>query len=137
MRLFIQQDPNQRNDAADISCTIEQLKSIPPATATEIICENAIDYQVDRLSTIQELIAKLRYGGRLILTGIDVNEISRELINGTISIDDALSLLYSGKKSAGTALQMKQIFMKLGLEVVNCRVNNLHYYILARRNAKN
>lgn len=137
MRLFIQHDPNQRNDAADISCTVEQLKSIPSATVTEIICENALDYQVDRLSAIQELVSKLRYGGRLIMTGVDVNETSRELLNGTISIDEALSLLYGGKRSADSALRMKSIFTELGLEVVNCRVNNLYYYILVRRNAKN
>lgn len=136
MRVFIQRDANQRSDSADISCTIEQLKSVPPATATEIICENALDYQEDRLGTIQQLVSRLRYGGRIIITGVDVNEISRELLNGTISIDEALSLLYEGRKSADSAIRMKQIFTDIGLEVVNCRINNLCYYILARRNAK-
>lgn len=135
MRIFIQQHPEQRNDSADIVCNIEQLASIPAAVATEILCEDAADYSNNRVETLSNIISKLRYGGRLIITGVDINEVSREVLNKNISIDDAAALLYGGRQSVSSALKMRELFTSFGLEVVNCRIKNLHYYILAKRNA--
>lgn len=135
MRIFIQQNANQRNESADISCTLEQLSSIPAATATEILCEDALDYTENRIEALQNIISKLRYGGRLILTGIDVQELSRELLNKNVSIDEMSQLLYSGRQSATSVSKMTEVLSALSLIVVNSRIKNMHYYILAKRNA--
>lgn len=137
MRVYIKKDETTVNDSADISCFLKELDIVLPASATDIICEDALDFSKDREQNIKALVSKMRYGSRLVITGLDVDELARELINRNIGSPEACNLLYGDRASASTINIMIGQLRELGVEIVNCRLQGIFYYILATRNARN
>ncbi len=137
MRVYIKKDEVTVNDSADISCFLKELDIVLPASATDIICEDALDFSRNRVENIRAIVSKMRYGGRLVITGLDVDELARELINRNISSLEACNLLYGERESASTINIMIGQLREFGIDIVNCRLQGVFYYILATRNARN
>jgi hypothetical protein len=137
MRVYIKKDETTVNDSADISCFLKELDIVLPASATDIICEDALDFSKNREENIRAIVSKMRYGSRLVITGLDVDEFARELVNRNISSQDACNILYGDRVSASTINIMIGYLRECGIEIVNCRLQGIFYYILATRNARN
>lgn len=137
MRVYIKKEENVTNDNVDISVTINELDNVIQSSATELICEDILDFNEDRQAVLQKLVSKLRYTGRIVLTGIDVDELSRELLNRNISPREAVSYLYSGRRSGSTINIMIEDLQNFGLRVINTRLHGTFYYIVAQRDARN
>ena len=135
MRLYIKKT-NEINESADISCSLEELNNVVPSIATEIICNDILDYQEKRYDVLKNILTRLRYGGKIIITGVDVEEVCREYLNRTISIVDVENLLYQERKSATNIHRMLSELTNNGLDILTCRTQSCHYYIVAIRNAK-
>jgi len=137
MRVFIKATEQHDSDVSDVCCMLAELEDkVGPATATHIVCESALDNEVDRTAGLQKILSRLRYGGKLVITGIDIEEISREFTVRTINEQQAQSLLYGGRRSASTIGLVVQELINNGLTIVNSRLKDFHYYVLAERNVK-
>ncbi len=135
MKVFIQHTDNVRNDSADLACNMNELEKVPAAIATELLCEDVLDFVPNRLEFLGKLLSKLRYGGKISLVGIDIDEVARSLMNRQINVDVAANFLYSGRLSGSCVGDMTNILEQNGIKVLTTRLQNNHYYILAERNA--
>jgi hypothetical protein len=72
---------------------------------------------------LQKLISRLRKGGKLIITGFDINEITKSYINGILSIADFNQLLFSSGGYAYTR-QIKKISCFSHNDIQNILVSN-------------
>ncbi len=86
------------------------------------------------------IVAKIRYGGILILEGTDIFEISRSLMMLHISLADCQNLIYNNKnttndhkRSCSSLLEEVANLQNFGLDIVHQRVNSYKYSITSRR----
>ena len=110
----------------------------------EIIAQDIIDY-VDipnKLQTIQNWVKKLSYNAKLVISGIDLYETCKSFGSTALSDEQAILLLYGdpdfpfGQRRG--CLQMEQvinILTQLGLVVIQKRISNFRYTIVAERRA--
>ncbi len=96
---------------------------------------NILDYVVNRNEVLALLISKLRYGGRISFTGVDLDSISLSLVARKITATQAANALYSGRLAVTTLEEMSKKLMENGLEVITHRLQEPQYFITARRHA--
>lgn len=79
------------------------------------------------------VISKLKYGGKIIIQGIDLFIVSDAIFTGTMQIEDAQNLLFENKTRCGSGNQIAQILQNLGLKVISHKTTNYLYSITAER----
>lgn len=131
---------NLERDSEDKSfgavCHVENIEhGIVPASCTELVCNDSLDYTVDREQALLSCVKKLRYDGRIVITGVDIEEVTRELASRRISVLDAINILYRGRNSASSLNIMIDMLRQCGLEILFGRIDNFHYFVTAVRNA--
>lgn len=108
--------PNQLNTIENNSC--EEL---------HITC---IDFISQNLQFIQECINKLRKNGILTIIGYDIIEVSKAIINGRLTIEEANNIIYQNKQSMDNLFRLK-MFLALNMTLDDIRINGLTYNIKA------
>ena len=53
--------------------TIENLPSIDDGSCPEIILSDTLDFVYNREEVLQEVVKKLKYGGTIVINGVDIN----------------------------------------------------------------
>jgi hypothetical protein len=86
----------EESDTKEIS--IDELGTIPRSSFNEIFAFNILHHKP--FDVIDELIQKLTEGGKLSITGIDLFEICKNLVNGTINAQDFSKRLIDSKSNA-------------------------------------
>ena len=120
-------------DGYDSVNTPDDLNNILSAQATEINCENTLDFVKNKDSVLREIVSKLRKGGRLLIKGNDLEEVSRAVTNGFLKVDDAINMLYSGRTSTSTIALVMQTLTGYGLNILNVRLSGVEYFISSER----
>lgn len=113
--------------------TLDTVQAVPPASALEIDCGNMLDLSPKRSETLGMLLSKLRRKGRIIITGADIQEISRFLFLAMISEQECVSMVYGGRQSISSVTETSKTLRGLGLTILSCRLDGLEYRVVAER----
>jgi hypothetical protein len=109
---------------------------------TEIYGPNILDYiHISSFNAvIDHYISKLRHGGRLILGGTDIRDISKKIIKDDITLADVNFLLYGpapfnwlAKCGAHTMHDVTTILKEKNLEIISQKCDELKFIIEAKR----
>jgi predicted DNA-binding protein (UPF0278 family) len=108
--------------------------SIPNNSATEIVAVDAVDsipseFLTDFISSIRQ---KMRIGSKLIVGGIELSAISRDVVNGKISTKDYNELIFS-KKGVYRSRDIIDLLQQADLSVEQASIKGYQYEITAIR----
>lgn len=113
---------------------LAKIDAVTQSSLLELDCGSSLDFtDQDRTKTIQVLVSKLRKGGRILIRGNHIEEVSRNFLIGTIPLEVAISMLYSGRKSTTTSEETVRILTSLGLTIINVRIEGVEYFVAAER----
>ena len=112
---------------------LSEIGSLDDAAYEEIFVDSCLDFIQQRDDFTQELVKKIRYGGQLVISGSDIYEISRAMMSKNLGLEEANSIMYDGRYSISSVLDMVAKLQKLGLTILRKRVNNFKYTIIAER----
>ena len=120
---------------------IAQLNNIELSVIDELNLQNCADYipEQNRVQLLMAAAQKLRYGGKLIVHGLDLVAISELIYNGMTNLATVNNMIYDkDRKSAGSMHSVANILrVNCGLRVIQQRIDKMFYYIEAERpNAK-
>lgn len=112
------------------------LNKIPDNAATEIIAIDAIDSIPHSLlgDFLNQIVRKMRFGCNLILGGVELGLIGRNLINGKLNSENFNELL-SSKKSMHSSKDIVDILNQYKLVINNINIRGNNYEITASRPA--
>ena len=111
----------------------DQLNSIENGICISIELSNVLDFIPPRLQFFQECVNKLRSKGTIALSGLDLVEISKLILNGKLTIDEANNVLYQGKQSLDNLQRLLVFIQNIGLHIIDKRISNIIYYIKAEK----
>ena len=123
-------------EASESNCEqidVSEVGSLDNAAYEEIFVGTCLDFIEQRNDFTEELVKKLRYGGKIIVGGSDAYEISRATMTRNINLEEMNSILYGGRYSISSVFDMIGRLEQLGLKTIHKRVNNFKYTIIAER----
>tara|TARA_A100000172_G_C3005324_1_gene97757 strand:- start:8 stop:502 length:495 start_codon:yes stop_codon:yes gene_type:complete len=116
---------------------------VDDAELTELVAEDVVDYiGSDKAEqTINNWVKKIRIGGKIIIGGVDILEVSKSLSQYRIDVTEANRLIYgeqtrpylfkkSGFTCVGIAEYLEGVF---GLRILKKRINNYKMIVEAQR----
>jgi len=114
--------------------SIENLEKIPDATCTGIYM-GCLDFVQERENLIKLATSKLRYGANIIVEGVDILDLARNLHTGNIDVVTANKLLYSNGASIScdTISNVYIYLTNAGLRIKRSRVCGNRFMIEAER----
>lgn len=115
--------------------SVAEVGNVPNSSCTSIYLSDSLDYlPVEQRGNAMMIIAsKLRYGGELILRGIDLTEVSRQIFTKSVNIESAQYMLYNNRQSADCMAHVVDQLKGVGLEISLSYIDNMFYQIEARR----
>ena len=84
-----------------------------------------------------EIVKKIRYGGRVVFSGVDIFEVARGIIARNIQAQDINQILYLRRCSVSNVFDICNKLSSLGLNIVKKRINNYRYTVIAERPSPN
>lgn len=125
------------------SCDFRSLDSVcGQAEATEICAPEMMDYihSNDIMNVLKNWVSKLRHGGRIIVGGTDLYEVSKGVVSGQLDTVSGNKTLYGNaqlfpfvKIGMYTRHDIESVLLELGLKIIHKRVNNRCYVVEAAR----
>lgn len=112
---------------------LDDLEDLPIASCKNILVDDVIDFVPGRKDYLQYLISRLRYGGKLTVTGTDLEEVSRAVVLGNLNSQQANDLLMRGRKSVMTLQDMLDYFRSKPVKINMKRTNMFQYCIEVER----
>ena len=109
---------------------IGELDKLPASLCKSLTRNNTLNYLTNE--QFKNLLSKIRHGGVISISAPDAMEIATALCWGQIDIA-AFSSLTTNRASQYTLLEVKNIFEQHGYVVENASIQNLSFYIRARR----
>ena len=110
--------------------------------ADEIVALDILDYFPTNTVDIvlNNWLTRLRHGGRLTMSVVDIREVARGVLAGNLSPNDYNELLYGKqeqpwqfKKSIYTLNQIAEVLANLGFKILSKRIQNLRAVITIER----
>lgn len=124
-------------------CDLKNLDHyVDRSSLKQIIAEDVIGYiEVENLlDTLRHWVSKLRLNGELVITGIDMYEVCREVLNQNINIPTANKILYGEHQhswnfriSTVTLYDVVSLLNELGLKIMEKKLEGINYCIKSRR----
>ena len=110
------------------------LQTIPDGSCDEIIINNVLDFldTSNRQNILKLTISKLAYDGTIVICGLDFLMLSRDVLAQIITIEQA-NVLYGNKKSIETAETTVVFLQQQGLKIIQKRLSEHTYSIIAQR----
>lgn len=108
----------------------------------EIWADKILDYiPLDKIQIfVTQLLKKLRHGGKIILGGTDIYEVSKQLMNGKINTQDCNIIMYGSQKSTWdikrsslTLVDLSDLLVQLGLRITKKRIAGIEMIVEAIR----
>jgi hypothetical protein len=109
---------------------IGESDKLPASLCKSLTLNNTLNYLTDE--QFKHLLSKVRHGGVVSISAPDVMEISTALCWGQIDVD-TFSSLTTNRASQHTLLEVKNIFEQHGYAIESASIQNLSFYIKARR----
>lgn len=120
-------------------CDLTDLDAVvDDSYANEIVANNILEYYDYNKSQqiVKAWIRKLRRGGSLSITATDYRAVSKAVVRESLSIQDAMRLLYGNqdnpinyKKSAYTLDSLKEMLLNGGLKINKIELSNFVIFI--------
>jgi len=112
---------------------LKDMGAVVDGSVDDIMIQDLLDY-VDRPEELlNSIIKKIRYGGRLTITGTDITEIFRAYSTGGLSLDQTAQLIYNGKRQTTSATELSDKLRQRGLSIITVRTNYYKYAIIVER----
>ena len=110
------------------------LSEISDNECSFILANDVLDsFSVENIgSLITSIIKKLRIKGAVVIGGTDIRLFSNNVINGTISGENAAKIIGS-LRSMTTLNDTQNIIKSLGLNIDSTQISGIHYEIKATR----
>ena len=112
---------------------LSEVASLDDGAYEEILVGSCLDFIEQRDEFTKELVKKIRYGGKIIITGLDIYEISRAVINRNLRLEEINPVVYDGRYSVSSIFDMVKKIQELGLKPIHKRANDFNYTIIAER----
>lgn len=128
--------PKQFQEPLDDDYTLfklEDINQLEDSICTELYVGDVLDYCVNRNEVLVMLIKKLRYGGTIIINGVDIYTMALQLYTGVINGQQATQMLYSGRQSASTMEDVCSILRQCSTHILNVNISQHIYSITAHR----
>ena len=116
---------------------LAQVMDIDDGSCEEILLENCLDYVSQRKDFLSEIVKKLRYGGKIIVSGIDLHQVGRQITNGFITTSNAASVLYNKRQSSSTIDEMQALLELGSLTIISKQLSDISYTLIAQRGVPN
>ena len=116
---------------------LAQVMDIDDCSCEEILLENCLDYVSQRKDFLSEIVKKLRYGGKIIVSGIDLHQVGRQITNGFITTSNAASVLYNKRQSSSTIDEMQALLELGSLTIISKQLSDISYTLIAQRGVPN
>lgn len=106
--------------------------------AWEILAPDIIDYlKISDIAPLIEYWSKLlRHGGKIILGGTDLSQLSRETYLGNVSVLDYNNMVYGNvarKSSINHMIGIVELLKSFGLKINKQRINSVSFIVEAER----
>jgi hypothetical protein len=110
------------------------LFDISDSECTEIRANGIIDkFKASQLQgNLVSLLKKVRLGGKVVLTGLDCNILSRQLISGKLD-ELSFSAIVESSNSISSLKTVAQIVQSQGLKIETQKLSGYTYQIVATR----
>jgi len=132
MKLYIVEKPSKDNEV-----TLQQAVSLDDGSVEYLYAGHFLDkvQASQRNDVLQALIKKVAYGGNIVFTGLDIEEVARKLFIAEINSERALNKIYENR-SASTLEIMRDYISSKAIEVKVSRLNTdtMEYIIKGHRN---
>ena len=140
MKLIIinkQQETVQGYQVVDLRSGIEQLDQIVNNSCTDIIlsCLNSLN-KSDATKVLSIASSKMRLGGKMMVSGVELKSLCRNALNNEISSDDFSNVL-EDCNCAFTSQEIIQLVKSVGLNVDSVLLQGHLYEIKVSRPNKN
>tara|TARA_R100000988_G_C3965440_1_gene148528 strand:- start:115 stop:534 length:420 start_codon:yes stop_codon:yes gene_type:complete len=116
---------------------LAQVIDIDDGSCEEILLENCLDYVSQRKDFLSEIVKKVRYGGKIIVSGIDLHQVGRQITNGFITTSNAASVLYDKRQSSSTIDEMQSLLELGSLTIISKQLSDINYTLIAQRGVPN
>jgi hypothetical protein len=140
MRVYINHGNTSHINEKDVSIiNFQDLPNLEKSSCMELNISGILDYvpMEERDKLLETCVSKLRYGGTLHLSGLDLMEMARYLNGGLVDINSACKTIYGNKLSATSMGIMLDKIKKYGLDMSKAKYDNIFYAISCRRTLKN
>ena len=112
---------------------ISSIGELDDAAYEEILVSDNLDFVDDRDAFTDEIVKKIRYGGKVVFSGVDIFEVARGIIARNIQAQDINQILYLRMCSVSNVFDICKKLSSLGLKIINKRINNYRYTVIAER----
>ena len=114
---------------------IVKMDGVEDSEATEIIASDIINFT--DISSINDLLSgwvkKLRHGGRIVVGGVEIDEVCNAFISKAIDVNQFNKLVHEGRVSQITTTDLEKILINHGLTITKKRTDNFNMIIEAIR----
>ena len=114
---------------------IVELKEIDDSEATEIIASDVINFVT--LDSIERLldgwIKKLRHGGKMIIGGVEVDEVCKAFMHRAIDLQTFNQFMHNGRTSHVPIHDLEKMLTQKGLVIEKKRIDSFNMILEARR----
>lgn len=110
------------------------LRDVIANSCDEIIISEALDYiQYKYINyVLEDIVHRLRLGGKIIITGIDIKALSRLVVSELVSIEQYNDIIMN-IKSLNTILNIRALLVSYNLDIELDLINGYKYQIIAKR----
>ena len=136
MKVFIKTPGNESVPPIDeVEMTFEQLMSEEDAGVTSVNINDILDFISfdDRIEAIKGAVTKLRYGGKLSMSGLDLLGMSRLLERGALGVPAANKLMRNRLSMDTLHNVLDQFTTQNGMSIYSCKVDGHNYNIVIER----
>ena len=112
---------------------ISSIGELDDAASEELLVSDNLDFVDDRDAFTDEIVKKIRYGGKVVFSGVDIFEVARGIIARNIQAQDINQILYLRRCSVSNVFDICKKLSSLGLKIINKRINNYRYTVIAER----
>ena len=106
----------------------------------EMVLDEMLSYvkAKDIFPLLQQVVTRLRKGGKLIIKDVVLTEATKMYQNGLIGLEDINSLLFGtlnlNKSGAYSHMDIQQGLKAMGLEVISIDLKSCYYTLVLKRN---
>ena len=141
MKLQIIEDESQKIEGFETVFLNQQnqqlnLDNIPDNSCELIITKNALDNTYNAKESLAKICSKLRTGGSVVVSGVELRCFFKNVINGIVN-EESASALVGKNLSISTIGSVKEFLRSLNLFIKSSTINGVVYEVTAERRPAN
>jgi len=141
MKLQIIEDESQKIEGFETVFLNQQnqqlnLDNIPDNSCELIITKNALDNTYNAKESLAKICSKLRIGGSVVVSGVELRCFFKNVINGIVN-EESASALVGKNLSISTIGSVKEFLRSLNLFIKSSTINGVVYEVTAERRPAN